>query len=152
MRTRTRFGATTFAAAFLMAAFTVLAGPAQAAPVVKISKIYYNSPGSDTGSNASLNAEYVTLQNTTTTARTVTGWTLRDKTNHVYKFPSTTIKAKSTVTLRTGKGTNSASTRYWQQTWYVWNNTGDTAYLRNTAGTLMHSCAYGSGAAVSKTC
>ena len=96
MRTRTRFGATTFAAAFLMAAFTVLAGPAQAAPVVKISKIYYNSPGSDTGSNASLNSEYVTLQNTTTTARTITGWTLRDKANHVYKFPSTTIKAKST--------------------------------------------------------
>ena len=152
MRTRTRLGATTLVVALLLGAFTALAGAAQAAPAVKISRVYFDSPGSDTGSNTSLNAEYVTLTNTTSTARTITGWTVRDKTGYVYKFPTTTLKAYSTVTLRTGKGTNSTTTRYWQRTWYVWNNTGDAAYLRNTAGTLMYSCSYGSSTAASKTC
>ena len=147
-----RATAVSTALALLLAVFTSLAGPAQAAPAVKISKIYYNSPGSDTGSNTSLNAEYVTLLNTTTSARTITGWTVRDKAGYVYKFPTTTIAAKSAVTLRTGKGTNNSTTRYWQRTWYVWNNTGDTAYLRNTAGTLVHSCSYGSSTAAYKNC
>ena len=42
-----------------------IAGPAQAAtPAVQITKVYYNSPGTDTGSNTSLNAEWVRLTNT----------------------------------------------------------------------------------------
>src|SRR5215217_9128117 len=47
--------------ACLVAATSILiATPAQAAPAtVYIYKVYYNSPGSDTGSNSSLNAEYV---------------------------------------------------------------------------------------------
>jgi hypothetical protein len=144
MRARTRLGASGLVAALLLAVMTVLAGPAQAAtPAVKISKIYYNSPGADTGSNSSMNAEYVTLQNTTTTARTITGWTVRDASGHVYKFPATTIGAKSTITLRSGSGTNSTTTRYWQQRWYVWNNTGgERAELRSPTGTLVHSCSY----------
>src|SRR3954447_25162279 len=37
-----------------------VAGPAQAAtPAGQITKVYYNSPGTDTGSNTSLNAEWV---------------------------------------------------------------------------------------------
>jgi len=52
------------------------------------------------------------------------------------------LKAAATVTVRTGKGTASSTTRYYNRTWYVWNNTGDTAYLRNSAGTLVHSCTW----------
>jgi len=60
---------------------------AAAAPAVKISYVKYDSPGSDTGSNYSLNGEYVVIKNTTGTARSLTGWTLRDKTGYTYKFP-----------------------------------------------------------------
>ena len=144
MRSRTRLGGSALVAALLLAVMTVLAGPAQAAtPAVKIAKIYYDSPGTDTGSNSSLNAEYITLQNTTTTARTITGWTIRDASTHVYTFPTTTIAANSTITLRSGSGTNSTTTRYWQRAWYVWNNTGsEKAELRTSTGTIVHSCSY----------
>ncbi len=129
-----------------------LAAPAQAAPAVKIDLIYFDPPGSDTGSNSHLNMEYVRVRNTTSSARTITGWTVRDPANHVYTFPATTIAANSTVILRSGSGTNTSTTRYWQKSWYVWNNSGDTAQLRNSSGTLIHSCSYGSGTVTSKTC
>lgn len=51
--------------ACLVAAASILTAlPAQAAPAtVYIYKVYYNSPGSDRGSNTSLNAEYVVIRN-----------------------------------------------------------------------------------------
>ena len=50
------------AACLIAAASILIATPAQAAPAtVYIYKVYYNSPGSDTGSNSSLNAEYVAI-------------------------------------------------------------------------------------------
>jgi hypothetical protein len=122
----------------------LVAGPASAAGGVIIYRAYYNSPGSDTGSNTSLNGEYVMLKNTSTVAKTVTGWTLRDKANHVYKFPTTRINAGQYLTVRTGRGTNTAVTRYWGSSWYIWNNTGDTAYLRTPTGVLVDSCSWGS--------
>jgi hypothetical protein len=108
-------------------------------------KIYYNSPGSDTGSNTSLNAEYVTIKNTSTTTRALTGYTVRDKSNHVYKFGTFSLGAGKSVRIHTGKGTNTPTDRYWGRAAYVWNNTGDTAYLRNPAGTLRHTCSWGNG-------
>jgi hypothetical protein len=127
-----------------VSAGVVFAAPAQAAGGVIIYRAYYNSPGSDTGSNASLNAEYILLKNTATTPKWLNGWTLRDKANHVYKFPATMINPGKYVYVRTGRGTNNAGNRYWGLKWYVWNNTGDAAYLRNTAGTLIDSCSWGS--------
>lgn len=123
---------------------TVSATTAQAAGGVMIYRAYYNSPGSDTGSNASLNAEYIQLKNTASVAKYVTGWTLRDKQNHVYKFPTTRINPGQYLTIRTGKGTNNAANRYQNRAAYVWNNTGDTAYLRLANGALVDSCSWGS--------
>ena len=133
-----------------LAAGTVVcaAQPASAAPAVKIYYVYYNSPGSDTRSNTSLNAEYVVLKNMTGTNRSLTGWTLKDKTGYTYKFPTFTLKAGAKVTVHTGKGTATQYHRYFGFTNYVWNNTGDTAYLRTSGGTLVHSCSWtGSGSA-----
>jgi Lamin Tail Domain len=154
MRARIRLSGLSIAAALLFASFTALAAPAQAAtPWVLVDAIYFNSPGSDTGSNASLNGEWIRLRNTTSKPVTITGWTLADKAGHVYTFPATTIKAKSTVTVKSGSGSNGISTRYWQQNWYVWNNTGDTAYVRNTSGKLVDRCSYtSSGRTVSTIC
>ena len=136
----TRSLAVTIAAAFTaVVPLTVAAGPAEAAtPAIKITKVYYDSPGADTRTNTSLNAEYVMRKNTTSTNRTLTGWTLRDAANHIYTFPTFTLKAGASVTIHTGKGTASQTHRYYNAINYVWNNTGDTAYLRNAAGTLVH--------------
>ncbi|MEV6798786.1 lamin tail domain-containing protein [Micromonospora rifamycinica] len=123
-----------------------VAAPAQAAtPAVQITKVYYNSPGTDNRSNTSLNAEYVKLTNRRSTTLNLKSWTLRDKSNHVYTFSGDFRLAKgASVYLHTGKGTNTAAHRYWGSGNYIWNNTGDTAYLRNSAGTGIDSCNWGS--------
>ena len=136
-------------AAVVVAVAAVLLGvvgatSADAAGGVMIYRAYYNSPGSDTGSNASLNGEYILLKNTSTATKTITSWTLRDKQNHVYKFPATSIGAGKYLYVHTGTGGNNASTRYWGSRAYIWNNTGDAAYLRTSTGGLVDSCSWGS--------
>ena len=131
---------------------SLLAAPqASAASAVQIYFVYYNSPGADTGSNTSLNAEYVTLKNVSSSNRSITGWRLRDKTGYTYKFPTFTLKAGATVKVRTGKGTASSYNRYYNYTRYIWNNSGDTAYLKNASGTTVDTCSWTSSGS-SKYC
>jgi hypothetical protein len=122
---------------------TVLAPAAQAAtsPVV-IHEIYYNSPGKDTGSNTSLNAEWVQLHNRTSRPITLTHWTLRDRAGHVYTFGTYRIKAGGYVKIHTGSGTNTQTNRYWRHNWYIWNNNGDAATLKNASGIVKSRCSY----------
>ena len=118
------------------------AAPASAAPCVRIYRIYYNSPGRDTGSNASLNAEWISLYNSCPTGRNLKAWKVRDAARHTYTFGSYTLGGHGTVRVHTGKGRNTATNRYWGKGWYIWNNNGDTAYLRDRSGTLLDTCSY----------
>ena len=100
---------------------------------VYISALYVGVPHQTT------NQEYVKITNKGTTAISLKGWKINDKgAIHTYRFPSSyTLKAKTTVTLYTGKGTNTATKLYWGRSAYVWNNEGDTAYLYNAQGKLV---------------
>jgi Lamin Tail Domain len=118
------------------------AAPASAAPCVRIYRIYYNSPGKDTGSNASLNAEFISLYNSCPTGRYLKAWKIRDAAGHTYTFGNYTLGGHGTVRVHTGQGSNTAADRYWGLGWYVWNNDGDTAYLRDRSGTLLDTCSY----------
>ncbi len=89
-----------------------VAAPAQAAPAIQIRKVYYDSPGPDYGTNKSLNAEYIVIKNTSSKAKSLKGWTIRDPAHHVYTFGSYTLGAGKSVTLHTGKGTNTNTHRY----------------------------------------
>jgi hypothetical protein len=135
-------------------AATLVASPAEANPTLHFSTAVPNSQGSDTGSNTSLNGEWVRIKNSSsTTTYNLTGWTIRDRTGYVYKFPTYALHPGESVTLHTGKGTSTHANRYWGRTWYVWNNGGDTAYLRNSAGTQKDYCSWGSKAnGASVTC
>jgi Lamin Tail Domain len=126
--------------------------PAQAASAIQFGKIQYNSPGTDRATNVSVNGEYVIIRNLGSTARSLTGWTVRDAQNHVYTFGTFTLRAHKYVVLRTGKGTNTATTRYWGKGYHVWNNTGDKAYLRTKAGTGIDSCSWTSSGLGYKNC
>lgn len=138
----------------LCAAVTVLslaaalfgAAPAEAAnPTLHFSKAYANSPGTDTGTNYSLNGEYVVISNSSYTASyNLTGYTISDRSAHVYRFRTFVLKPRASVTLHTGSGTNTSTHLYWGSRAYIWTNTGDTAYLKNSAGTLRDSCSWGS--------
>jgi len=132
------------------AAVLGLAGPADAAtPVVSFTRAQFDSPGTDNRTNASLNAEWVRLTNNTTKAIQLKGWTVRDVSNHVYTFPAATVPAKRSIYLHTGKGkayTDSTGGHlFWGSGNYIWNNTGDTAYLRNTAAKTIDTCTWKSG-------
>jgi hypothetical protein len=109
---------------------------------VVIRKIWYNSPGSDTGSNASLNHEWVKLHNRTGFPVTMTGWTLRDAKHHVFTFGTYTLQPHSYVKIHTGSGTRTQANRYWGHSWYIWNNTGDTATLERPSGKVKSRCSY----------
>lgn len=139
------------AASVVAAAVLTPALPAEAASVVQIYRVYFDSPGSDKGGNKSLNGEWVQLKNKGKKARSLTGWKLRDKNGYTYKFGKFTLKAGATVKVRTGKGKNTKANRYWGRSWYVWNNTGDTAYLRTKSGAAADKCSWGSSGS-SKYC
>jgi Lamin Tail Domain len=139
-------GATAIALSGLLVSTSAASDAAAAGPGVRFSRVQYDSPGSDTGSNASLNAEWARITNSTATKKTLTGWTVRDPQGHVYKFPTFTLASGASVRLHTGSGSNTKSDVYWKQSFYVWNNTGDKAILKNKAGTTIDSCSWGDGA------
>jgi hypothetical protein len=118
------------AVAAAIAVTTVQLPSASAAGTVKFTKLYADSPGSDRGSNKSLNAEYVVVHNGGHKSVKLAGYKIKDKSGHTYDFPSSfALKAGRSVTLHTGHGRNTAASLYWNQSWYIWNNTTDTAYL-----------------------
>ncbi|MGS0687216.1 lamin tail domain-containing protein [Nakamurella sp. GG22] len=128
----------------LMPLLSVTDAAAAAAPV-RITKVFYDPPGKDTRVNARYNLEYVVITNTSSKSQSLTGWTLTDKQNHVYKFPAFTLGARKSVTVRTGKGTANATTRFYNSGNYIWNNTGDTATLKNKAGKQVSTCGWTKG-------
>jgi hypothetical protein len=117
---------------------------ASAAPAspVKIEFIFYNPPGRDSGSNASLKAEYVMLENSSGHSVTITHWTITDKAHHTFKFGATTLAAHASVLVHTGRGTNRGFNIYWNRTAYAWSNTGDSAVLKNAGGAVKDRCSY----------
>jgi hypothetical protein len=133
------------AATSLLLVVPLGAAPADAAARVRIAAVQYDSPGTDTGSNKSLNAEWVRIKNTGSSKANLRGWTLRDTSGHVYRFTGLTLRPGRVVVLHTGKGTDSSRHRYWGRGAYVWNNTGDRATLKNRRGRVVDRCRWGDG-------
>ncbi len=124
-----------------------------ASGAIRITKIYYDSPGADTGSNASRNAEWIRIKNTGRTTRRLGGWSVSDPFGNAYNFVQFRLRAGRTVTLHTGSGTDTAAHRYWHSLGYIWDNGRDTARLRRPNGRLADRCSYrDSGSASSVTC
>jgi len=103
---------------------------------VQITYIEYDPPGDD------VQGEYVQIENLGGAAQEMTGWTLRDEANRVFTFPAFTLPTGGTVRVWTGGGTNTATDLYWGSGTAIWNNDGDTAYLRDTGGTLISNYTY----------
>jgi hypothetical protein len=116
------------------------ANTAASSSPIRIVKISYDSPGPDTSSTGSLNAEWIRLKNTGKTSRSLTGWTVRDKSGRVYRFGSYKLGAGKTVTVHTGRGSSTSTVLYAARTSYLWSNSGDTATLRNAKGQKIDSC------------
>ncbi len=86
--------------------------------------------------------EYVQLENLGGAPQALTGWTLRDLVGKTFTFPDFTLPAGGTVRVWTKSGTNTATDLYWGSGTAIWNNGGDTAYLRDAEGNLVSEYAY----------
>jgi hypothetical protein len=109
---------------------------------IAISAIYFDSPGADTGTNASVDGEWVQVKNGSTSSRVLTGWTISDASSHKFTFPTYTLTAGKTVKVHSGSGTKTSASLYWRQSSYIWNNGGDTATLRSSTGSTVDACSY----------
>jgi hypothetical protein len=49
---------------------------------------------------------------------------------------------RAPVKVHTGIGGNTSNNLYWRSGGYVWNQTGDTATLKNATGNLVDRCSY----------
>lgn len=124
---------------------------------IEITSIHNNPSGVDSASK--LNDEYIVIKNKSEKAYTMTGYIVSDMTpegtnTHLFYFPekvnggSWTFDPGEYIFLRTGKGTNQFLPKdgthppqfhfYMQRGWFVWNNPGDTAYLRLPNGQFIH--------------
>lgn len=105
---------------------------------VQITLIVYNPAGDD------VQGEYVRLENKGGSTAVMTGWVLSDNDGHDYSFPSFSLAPGAAVLVWVKSGANNATNLYWGSAQAFWNNTGDTAFLRN-GGTLVDSCSYAGG-------
>ena len=106
---------------------------------VEIVEINANPPGRD---EENLNGEWVRIANTTNAPVDMTGFTLSDQAGHAYKFGELSVPGGSAVTVFRGSGTDTPSSLYWGSKAPVWNNRGDTAYLRDASGELVDRYSY----------
>lgn len=110
-------------------------GPSTGTVDVRIEEIVYDPPGDD------VIGEYVRIQNHGDAVE-MTGWTLRDEAGRVYTFPAFTLASGASVRVWTGSGVDSGTDLYWGSGNAIWNNTGDTAYLRDDQGSLVATYNY----------
>jgi hypothetical protein len=110
---------------------------------VVIGAVQYDSPGPDTRSTRSLNAEWVTVTNTGRSAVNLAGWTLTDTDRHTYRFHYLRLGGHQSVRVHTGIGRDTGRDVYQDRRAYVWNNTGDAATLRDNRGHLVDTKSWG---------
>ncbi len=71
------------------------------------------------------------------------GYSLKDEATHIYTFPALTLQPGATVRLYSGRGQDDASSLYWGLVGEaVWNNGGDSAFLRDSGGNLVDDYTY----------
>lgn len=86
--------------------------------------------------------EYVVIQNKDANPIQLQNWTLRDIANHIYTFPSFVIQPNQTCRVYTNQSHPETCNFNYGSGTAIWNNSGDTAYLRNSANILIDTYSY----------
>ncbi|RLJ01247.1 MAG: hypothetical protein DRP10_04455 [Candidatus Aenigmatarchaeota archaeon] len=111
---------------------------------IGISYFHYDAEGEDC---KNLNDEYVIFKNSCPYSCNLTGWCVKDgSSREPFVFPTFILESGAIVTLYTGCGVNTDRSLYWCSSGHscnaIWNNKGDTLYLRNSKGELILSYSY----------
>lgn len=133
---------------FLIGAAVLAGSPVQTAslaePDLRFHVSQYDSPGSDSRSPQSLNAEWITLINSGKKPINLDGWSVGEAQGRSYTFGAVTIPGQGgRIKLHTGHGADTATDVYWNSGNYIWNNTGDQATLRDPSGKSRDLCGWG---------
>lgn len=117
------------------------ASPAPPADSVVQIDLHVDAAGDD---NVNLLDEWVRFTNVGAASLDLDGWTVSDESStHRYVFADLELLPGVAVTLFTGCGTDTGSERFWCSTGSaVWNNGGDTVFLRDWAGNIVASRTY----------
>ena len=108
--------------------------------MVEIATINADAEGDD---RENLNDEYVVFENTGEESIELGGWTVEDEAARSYEFPQGfTLEAGTTVTLRTGSGTDTETDLYWGSGSPIWNNNGDTVIVTTDSGDRILEVSY----------
>jgi hypothetical protein len=93
-------------------------------------------PAESTG--AEQTAEYVAFRNDAGYTLDLTGWVVRDRADHEYRFPDGfELDAGDVVRLHTGDGTDDARDLYWGRDAAVWNNDVDAIHVFDDEGAVV---------------
>ncbi|MYZ06996.1 lamin tail domain-containing protein [Streptomyces sp. SID2999] len=111
---------------------------------VEISRVQYDSPGWDNGSNRSLNNEWVEITNNSRHRVNLDGWRLtEDRRGVTYTFRHFSLGGHQTVRVHTGVGRDTARDLFQDRRNYVWDNRRDTATLRNDSRRVVDAVTWG---------
>jgi len=114
--------------------------PANGTRQIRIASLLYDPPGVD------WQGEHVVIRNDTAAAVDLGGWRLSDAAGHTYTIPAgSSLAPGHDLRVWTGPGANNATDVHMGRRAAIWNNTGDTATLRNASGAQVATYAYGDG-------
>lgn len=107
---------------------------------VQISEIHAKS------NDHTKNGEWIELSNTCASDINLNGYLLKDNSaSNSYTFKSRILGSKKSLRLFTGCGVDNEDFSYWtcpEQQNFIWNDTGDRAYLYNSNSTLVSELGY----------
>ena len=102
---------------------------------MKIDTVQFNAPGDD---RENLNGEWVRILNSGNGPVLIAGWTLSDATGaDPYTFPAYLLMPGTPVMIYTGSGVMNDTALFMGRTEPVFNNSGDTAILRDGTGAII---------------
>lgn len=116
--------------------------PAETSECIIVSYMHADAAGND---NYNLNDEYVIFKNICSQAFNLASWTVKDEATHIFTFSGLYLAPQATITLYSGSGTNTTDKLYWNRAderYAIWNNDGDTVYLRDASGDLVLEYSY----------
>ena len=101
-----------------------------------------DAPGDD---GLNLNGEWVRFTNAGAEPVDLDGWEVADESSsNRYTFSDLRLEPDAEVTLFSGCGPDDDTNRYWCVSGSaVWNNSGDTVFLRDRNGNIVASLSYG---------
>lgn len=111
--------------------------PSTTVPPTEESETTSSTESSVYVTDLNLQEEWIQISNIGSSPVSLDGWKIEDEgSKHTYTFPSYTLNAGSTVTVYTGKGTDSEIELYWQLDDPILNY-DDTVYLYDDSGKLV---------------